>query len=481
MSCINEETAMMYADGELTPAEALEVERHLPACVACRELISVLREENAALVSSLHERIPNRRWVTLGHLAGSIAASVTVAVPLQWVVARLSEAGTLVNYVAAVPFEIAFRAWRTLAPLLLLLVIAQIVSPAMTRRGGSGAVVIPAQETIADSVIATGDTVLVEGKIQGNLFMFGRSLEIRGDVDGDVIAGGQEVRISGHVTGNVMAGAESVSVSGHVGGNVYAGCRNLHVEKNASVDLEVTAGAETVTVEGTIGRSLTAGAQTAVIAGSVGRGVTFSGEKVLVRSGGKIGGNINAEVTDRTNVQVDPGAAVAGKLDVSVRPPANPRTGAGTYIWELAVLTGAFLAGWLMMVAFPGFFAGAIRNVPSWASAGFGFVALIVIPVAAVLLCITLIGIPMAVGAVFLYVAGLYLTKIVVGAYFGRELIRAKTETGLPTLVGLLVGLVVLQALFFVPYAGGVLKFAVLCLGLGALAMQIRQHARAGS
>jgi cytoskeletal protein CcmA (bactofilin family) len=351
----------------------------------------------------------------------------------------------------------------------------------MTRRGGSGAVVIASQETIADSVIATGDAVLVEGKIQGNLFMFGRSLEIRGDVDGDVIAGGQEVRISGHVTGNVMAGAESVSVSGHVGGNVYAGCRNLHVERDARVDLEVTAGAETVTVEGTIGRSLTAGAQTAVIAGSVGRGVTFSGEKVLVRSGGKVGGDINAEVADRTNVQVDPGAVVAGKVDVSVRPPASTKTQPGSYIWEVAVLAGAFLVGWLMMVAFPGFFAGTLRNVPSWASAGFGFVALVVTPVAVVLLCVTLIGIPMAVGALFLYVAGLYLAKILVGAYLGRELIRAKSENGLPTLVGLLVGLVVLQALFFVPYAGGILKFAVLCLGLGALTLGIRQHARTGA
>jgi hypothetical protein len=349
----------------------------------------------------------------------------------------------------------------------------------MTRRGGSGgAVVIESQETIQDSVIVAGDTVLVEGKIEGNLYIFGRSLEVRGDVDGDVIAGGQEVRITGHVTGNVMAGAESIAVSGHVNGNLYAGGRNVHIDRGGTVDLEVLAGAQTVTVEGIVGRSLTVGGDTAVIAGTVGRAVTFAGNKVLVRSGGKIGGDIKAEVPDRQNVQVESGASVGGKVDVdvSVGEKQNPWTKPGTYVWELAVLAGASLVGWLLMTLFPRFFAGAMREVPSWASAGFGFVALIVTPIAAVILCVILIGIPVAIAAVFLYLVGLYLAKIVVGAFLGRELIAGKSETGLPTLAGLLAGLVILQAVFFVPYAGGILKFAVLCLGLGALVLQLRRQ-----
>jgi hypothetical protein len=86
-----------------------------------------------------------------------------------------------------------------------------------------------------------------------------------------------------------------------------------------------------------------------------------------------------------------------------------------------------------------------------------------------------LIGLPLAVGSVFLYIAGLYLAKIFVAGYLGREIIGSKNENGLPTLMGLLVGLVILQAIFFVPYAGGLLKFAVLCLGLGAPILQLRR------
>lgn len=481
MNCITEETAMLFAEGELAPAEAHGVEIHLTECLACRKLIWALREENAAIAAVFHDKLPNRRWLALGHLAGSLAASLTIGVPGQWLVARISEAGVWVNYVAALPFEVAYRALRTLAVFALLLVILQVSSPAMTRRGGSGAVVIGKEEMIADSVIVSGDTVLVEGDIDGNLFMFGRSVEIRGTVRGDVIAGAQEVRISGEVTGDVMAGAESVSVSGRVRGNLYGGARNVHVEKGAAVDLEVVTGSQTVTVEGIVGRGLTSGAQTAVIAGTLGRGVTFSGEKLLVRSRGKIGGDLKAWVDDRNNVQVEPGGTVGGKMDVQVNvaQQTNPWTRPGTYIWEVAVLVGAFLVGWLMSVAFPEFFAARIRSVPSWISAGIGCVALVMIPIAAIVMAITVIGIPLAVGAVFVYVAGLYLAKIVVGAYVGRELMGAKPGTGLPTLPGLLAGLVILQVLFLVPYAGGILKLAVMCLGLGALTLHMRRPAAA--
>jgi hypothetical protein len=75
------------------------------------------------------------------------------------------------------------------------------------------------------------------------------------------------------------------------------------------------------------------------------------------------------------------------------------------------------------------------------------------------------------------YLAGLYLAKIVVAGYLGRELLGARN--GLPSLAGLLVGLGLLQAVFLVPYGGGLIHFAVFCLGLGALTLQVRQQLRA--
>ena len=474
MNCIPEETAMLYVEQELE--DTAGVEAHLAECGDCGAMVAMLREENAALVSVLREPAPNRRVQALAHIAGSIAASAIVAVPAQWAASMLSDAGMWANHVAAMPFELAFRAARAVGPLAFLVLLTQIAAPAMTRRTGQGAVVIGREETIQDSVFATGETVLVEGKIEGTLFMFGRSLEVRGEVDGDVFAGGQDVRVTGKVNGNVISGAETLTVRGMVTGSVYVGGRNIHIDSGAEVQREVVSGSDTVTVEGKVGRGLTSGASTAVIGGTIGRGISFSGERLLIRPSGIVQGAISATLNDAKNFQMEPGAQAYGKRDIQVREPANQRGWTGTIVWEVAVLAGAFLTGWLLLAVFPSFYGGAVQSVLSWASAGYGFVALIVTPIAAVILCITLLGIPLGIATLMLYLTGVYLAKIVVGGYLGRELLGARD--GLPTLVGLLVGIALLQAVFLVPYGGGILKLAATCLGLGALTLQMRRQVR---
>jgi anti-sigma factor RsiW len=49
-----------YFLGELSPAEAGEVERHLPACARCRGELEALRHTRAALLALADEEIPQR-------------------------------------------------------------------------------------------------------------------------------------------------------------------------------------------------------------------------------------------------------------------------------------------------------------------------------------------------------------------------------------------------------------------------------------
>jgi hypothetical protein len=171
---------------------------------------------------------------------------------------------------------------------------------------------------------------------------------------------------------------------------------------------------------------------------------------------------------------MEPGAEAYGKRDIQVREPAQERGWTGTIVWEFAVLAGAFLVGWLMLAVFPAFYGNAVQRVLSWASAGYGFVALIVTPIVVVILCVTLLGIPLGIGSLMLYLAGLYLAKIIVGGYLGRELMGSRN--GLPTVLGLLLGIAMLQVVFLIPYGGGILKLAVTCIGLGSLVLTLQRN-----
>ena len=55
MTCLSELTCAVYADGELSPEETRDAERHLAECSRCRALVAALRGENRILAAALTE------------------------------------------------------------------------------------------------------------------------------------------------------------------------------------------------------------------------------------------------------------------------------------------------------------------------------------------------------------------------------------------------------------------------------------------
>ena len=55
MTCLTELACAVYADGELSPEETRDAERHLAECPRCRARVAALRDENRSLASALTE------------------------------------------------------------------------------------------------------------------------------------------------------------------------------------------------------------------------------------------------------------------------------------------------------------------------------------------------------------------------------------------------------------------------------------------
>ena len=79
------------------------------------------------------------------------------------------------------------------------------------------------------------------------------------------------------------------------------------------------------------------------------------------------------------------------------------------------------------------------------------------------------------------YMVAIYLAKIWVGAFLGRMLLKPVGATKGDWVLGLLVGLVILTVIGFIPYLGGLIHLAVMCLGLGAFAWQLYGASRPAS
>ena len=126
------------------------------------------------------------------------------------------------------------------------------------------------------------------------------------------------------------------------------------------------------------------------------------------------------------------------------------------------------------MSLFPGFFQSTSRAVGAgWRTFGLGFAALVVTPVAIILVALTLIGLPLALISLGLYFIGLYLSLVFVGAFLGWLFFKPDQPRGGRTLWAYFVGLLVLVILVSLPVIGAVLKLLACCLGLGALILQL--------
>ena len=137
------------------------------------------------------------------------------------------------------------------------------------------------------------------------------------------------------------------------------------------------------------------------------------------------------------------------------------------------------LVGWLGLVLFPGFFQASTHAVGSgWRSLGLGVGVLAGVPVAIILIAITLVGLPASLMLFALYLAAIYLAKVWVGAFLGQILLKPVGATKSDWLLGLLVGLLILTIVGFIPYLGGLVRLGVVCLGLGAFAWQLYRALR---
>jgi len=146
----------------------------------------------------------------------------------------------------------------------------------------------------------------------------------------------------------------------------------------------------------------------------------------------------------------------------------------GSVLWHL----GVFCVGALFVVLFPGVSSRAVDTVgrEPLMSTGLGLAILVCVPIVIVMLCITVIGIPLAMLLGTGYLLAVFLGWIVIALFVGERglsLVRGSqpVTTGL-RLLALLLALVGLSYVRHIPYLGGLAVFLALIAGIGALVWQ---------
>jgi hypothetical protein len=204
------------------------------------------------------------------------------------------------------------------------------------------------------------------------------------------------------------------------------------------------------------------------IDGRVSGDVTALNGRVVVTESGSVGGDVVS--SDRPVIANRD--SVAGDVDRARRRFALGRLGTiGRIVMWIAATVSSFLLGGLLLLVMPRGLEAAARigRTAVGPAIGLGFAVAIGLPVAGLLLSVTIIGLPLGLATLFA-LALLFGLAYVTGAYFlGRLILREPRNR----LLAFLVGWGILRVVAIVPVLGGLALAAASIYGIGCLTVGV--------
>ncbi len=337
-------------------------------------------------------------------------------------------------------------------------------------------VVLKRDQTINSDYFATGESVTISGTVNGDAYVAGGNILIDGRINGDLLVAGGTVTIRGTITDDVRAAGGNITVSGNIGKNITAAGGDVHITDAARIAGSLTSGAGNVSVFAPIGRGITVGAGNVTIGSAVNGTINAGVGNLTLTPDARINGNIN--YWSEANAQVSPGASVSGQITHNI-PQKQPQITAqktteffakAALFWKLISFTSALVVGLLLLRFFPQFTEKAAQTAldSPLKSILIGFIALVVTPIAVIILLVTVLGIPLALVLLVLYWLALYTAKIIVGLATG---IWVANRSGWKRNIGwvFVLGLLLYYIVTSIPVIGWIIGFFAMLLGLGAL------------
>ena len=356
--------------------------------------------------------------------------------------------------------------------ILIVLFVTAIVFPwvaAASEFRSGDKLVITKDEVVNDDIYFAGNSVVIDGIINGDLIVAGGEIKVTGTINGGIIAAGGSIIVNGNVTDDIRAAGGVVRIGGDVGDNVLAFTGQFVLEKNARITRDLTLGAGNAVIDGTVNGNINGGVSDLEM-----RGETKGNVKVEIDNNIRIfpGATIGGDLEYTAPRQGEISGIVSGKTTYKETPPRKEdlRSKMGGeiigYLWLLLIgIVSLMLAPELTQKISDTVPVNPLRNL-LW-----GLVFLIITPILAVLLLITIIGIPLSLIIFIIYIIILYISSIFIGLWIGQYILkRLKMETRFKVLT-MAFGILIVLIGINLPFIGIFIHLVVLLLGLGAFVL----------
>ncbi len=330
---------------------------------------------------------------------------------------------------------------------------------------------IKSGETVNNDVYMVGGTVTSAGTVDGDLLAGGGTITISGPVNGNVMAAGGDVTVIGNVSSNVRVAGGNVVVQGAVKGDVLAAGGTISID-GAKVGRDLAVAGGTVHIDAPVSGSVKIAGGNIYLNSTINGDVSVRANKLTLGSGAVINGRLN--YTSPQELTRESGAVTKGPVNFT---PGQPRQNKAALAGVItAVIIWKFIALLVCALIIGLFFKRYAKEVTDHVVAepagelGRGLVIFIVYPIVAILLLITVVGIPLGLIGLLSFGALLLLTWIISAIVLGSILSRYffKHEVHQVTWQTILLGTVVYAIIGLIPVIGKLFEFLLLLAVLGA-------------
>lgn len=306
---------------------------------------------------------------------------------------------------------------------------------------------------VSDSLFILGGNVNINSEVGGYLHACGGTVNINSEINGDIISCGGTINFNSEVEGDIRTAGGSISINSPVRGDLIAVSGDLNINSEINGDIAIAGGK--VSIGGIIDGNADISAEKIILRkDAVIKGDFIYKAKEIVFSEDQVEGKITAETYKSYNwkPKLMPSFIIYSILSMLVL---------GLVVVAVAPKTSSRLA--------------ESMNKNFWKNMLCGLAALILTPISAVIIAVTVIGIPLAFALFMVYIAAIIVAPVFPALWIGNLILKKKQKSIFKP-AGL--GLAVIAVLASVPFIGGLVKLLAVLLGLGALGMMIYNSKR---
>jgi len=336
-------------------------------------------------------------------------------------------------------------------------------------------IVLPAGSVHNGDYFAFGSAIEISGTVNGDVYLAGEQIVIDGTINGDVLAIGGSLDVSGEVANNVRSIGGQILISGHVGHNVTAVGGNVQFLPSAVIAGNTVVLAGNADLAARIQHDATVVASNLRISAIMGDSLLAYVGQMRITSLANIKGDV--DYRSSSLAAIDPGAKIGGKL--THHPSLVHELVEGTWIQGLLVgsrivaimmnFLYTFVIGIILLKLFPKNLEHAIDSLKEkpWLALGFGVMLLVLLPLASLILLMTILGVPFALTLMAANIVGFYTAKIYT-IFWVSNWVFSKVKMKPNRLSTLTVGMIFYFIITSIPVLGTLIAFAAMLFGLGA-------------